>query len=463
MKALRNIACLLAIAAVAATLVAVQSCGGSKKAVQVIPEVAWAKSRPNLPSYYVGIGQANKVGTPNEYMQTAKQNALADMASDISINISANSVISAFETQNLFFEDYSQTVKSETQKELDGYELVDTWEDESQYWVYYRLSKAHYQKSSEEKKTAAALKSVDYYAKALQNIDNGDIRTGIVMLVKALEPIRQYFSESITVMFNGQEIFLGNVIIQKFTGTINSLTIKGPNTVDTKLGTGISQDLLTYNLISASGLPQKGFQIKANYSEKTLVKNRMTTGNDGEVAFTIDAVRSAKVQEQLTVILDLENLIKEGTSEAVLKRMLQKVTTPSLTTTINVVKPSVYVEEGSSDEDKILSQAVSRKLSALGVLVVNSMTEADYSAQVSSVMTQPVISGNYQMVQVTATVVLKNAQGAEIYRKTLDKIKGNHFDLSQAKSAAYNDAAKRIENTVIREIVEGAIKGKKVY
>lgn len=445
-------------------LVVVQACGGSKKVVQVIPEVEWAKSRPNLPSYYVGIGQSNKVGTPNEYMQTAKQNALADMASDISVNISSNSVISAFETQNLFFEDYSQTIKAETQKELEGYELVDSWEDETQYWVYYRLSKAQYQKLSEEKKTAAALKSVDFYSKALESIDNGDLRTGIVLLIKALEPIKQYFSETISVTFRGQEIYLGNEIIQKFSQTVNSLVINGPQSVDAKIGTGITQDQLTYQVTNAGGVPQNGIQLKATYSEKVIQNSKSVTGIDGKVSYSVDVVRSDKNQEKFTVAIDLDNLIKEGTTESVLKKMLVKVTTPNVPTAINVVKPKLFVKTAlASKNDDILAKAASSKLLMMGVPIVNSESEADYSLVVSSSMSNPVKASNYTTVQLTVTVVLKNASGAEVYRKAIDKIKGSHFDANQAISAAYSEASKKIENSIVREIVENVIKGRKAY
>lgn len=445
-------------------LVIAQACGGSKKVVQVIPEVEWAKSRPNLPSYYVGIGQSNKVGTPNEYMQTAKQNALADMASDISVNISSNSVISAFETQNLFFEDYSQTIKAETQKELEGYELVDSWEDEKQYWVYYRLSKAQYQKLSEVKKTSAALKSVDFYSKALESIDNGDLRTGIVLLIKALEPIKQYFSETISVTFRGQEIYLGNEIIQKFTQTVNSLVVNGPQSIDAKIGTGVTQDQLSYQITNSDGVPQRGIQLKATYSEKVIQNSKSVTGVDGKVGYSIDVVRSDKNQEKFTVTVDLDNLIKEGTTESILKKMLTKVTTPTLPTTVNIVKPKLFVKTGIvSKNDNILSQAASSKLLMMGVPIVNSESEADYTLIVSSSMSEPTKASNYTLVQVAVTVVLKNASGAEVYRKALDKIKGSHFDTNQAISAAYAEASKKIENSIIREIVENVIKGRKAY
>ena len=117
-------------------------CAGSKKSAQVPVSPEWVQARPTSQIYYVGIGSARKTADPNGYMQAAKQSALADLASDISINISSNSVLSAFETQQRFFEDYSSTIKADAQKELEGYEIVETWEDLTNYWVYYKIGRA---------------------------------------------------------------------------------------------------------------------------------------------------------------------------------------------------------------------------------------------------------------------------------------------------------------------------------
>lgn len=444
-------------------LILTQSCGSNKKIVQVIPDVEWAKNRPRSQSYYVGIGQADKVGSPNDYMQVAKQNALADMASEISISISANSVISAFETKNVYSEDFTSTVKAETQKELDGYELVETWDGNTQYWAYYRLSKSHYKNMVEEKKAAAGIKSVDFYAKALQSISGGDVRTGLVMLVKALEPIRPYFAETISVMFNGQEIFIGNEIINKFTETVNSLAIAGVKSIDAKLGAGIHPKDLTYTVVDVQGEAQRGILLRAVYTEKPIQASRAVTGSAGKAGFSIDAVRSSKIMEHLTVSIDLDNIVREGTAEPVLKRLLTKVSTPSFTTAVNVIKPNVFVEANADANCQVLVQAVKSGVTAQGLPVVDNKAQADYSIAVSAEQNPPVKTPNLSMVSLVAVVVVNNSSGVEVYRRTLDNIRGSHFDMEQARGVAFAEAAKRIESTITREIVEGVIKGRKSY
>ena len=50
----------------------------------------WVRQRPVSSLYYIGIGRADK--TDKDYMQLAKQNALKDLASELKVQVSSNSL-----------------------------------------------------------------------------------------------------------------------------------------------------------------------------------------------------------------------------------------------------------------------------------------------------------------------------------------------------------------------------------
>ncbi len=443
-------------------------CGGSRKASEVKVSPAWVQARPATSTYYVGIGSARKTVDPNGYMQTAKQNALADMASDISINISSNSVLSAFETQQRFYEDYTSTIKAQAQKELEGYEVVDTWEDEFNYWVYYRLSKEQYRVLVEAKKRDAAAKSLDFYGKATQSIDMGDIRGGLTLLVKALEPLKPYLAESMIVSHNGHDIFLGNEIIQRLSQTVSSLSVVGPQRVPVKLGRGISPSELQFTVYDKNRLPQKGIALKANYSERTLLPYKTVTDAMGVAPFGIDAVRSSKPAEKLTMYIDIEPLVYEATTDFTLRKLLSKMSTPFTEVEIIVEKPVFYltsseVNVGKPLAERCLLEAAKRKLIESGMLITEKPSSADYSINIQAATIQSAQVGEYQQVALSATLSVKNSSGIELYRRSLDRIQGRHFDVTMAGKNAFNDAVKRLESTMMREVIEVVVKGKSSY
>jgi hypothetical protein len=444
------------------------SCGGSKKVAEVPVSPGWVQARPTSQSYYVGIGSARKTNDPNGYMQTAKQNALADLASDISINISSNSVLSAFESQQRFFEDYSSTIKADAQKELEGYEIVDTWEDASNYWVYFHLSKDTYRKITDERKQKAAAKSLDFYDKALQNIDNGEIRVALVLLVKALEPIKPYFAETIMANYNGKEIFLGNEIIQSISSTLNKLSIKGPYDLSVKMGKPVLQNQLQFSVQFDQQKYPKGIPLKATYTEKPIAQNRAITEANGIAGFGIDAVRSSKSSEKFKVVMDFEPIVSEATTDFTIRKILTRFNVPSFEVSLNIVKPTFCIQAiekniGKALNQNSLAEAVKRKLAESSMPIVSKASEADYVISIDASTVQVSESNGYKQAGLSATISVRSTDGLEIYRKSLDRVLGSHFDIEMAGKNAYGEASKKIENTIMREIIEVVVKGKSSY
>lgn len=443
-------------------------CGSSQKVTQTQPTPGWVQSRPSSQLYYVGIGSARKTSDPNGYMQAAKQNALADLSSEISINISSNSVLSAFETQQRYIEDYSSTVRADAQKELEGYELVETWEDNANYWAYYRLSKETYRKLAEEKKEKASLNSLDFYDKALGSIANGDVRVGVALLIKAMESIKPYFAETITATYNGENIFLGNEIIQTLAETLNGFSIVGSNQQSVKFGESLSQDKFKYGVMSKDGTPQKGIPVKAIYSENPLQVSRSATNSEGYASFSMGTVQSQKSLEKVSAQVDIDALVAGSTRDFTIRKLLSRFSTPVFTTIINVTKPVFYVtinapQRDTSGPKQRFLDVFKQKLTEAGMQLTDDPKVADFKVEIDASLKFGPRQGGYSHASVWVTVVAKNSSNVEVYRKSLDNIKGTHFGDEAAGKSAVDEAAQRLQNSVINEMLETLVRGKGSY
>ena len=125
----------------------------------------WVKKRPINNSYFIGIG-ISSINLSRNYIQSAKNDALSDLSSEISVTISSELIDILTEKSGLSQEEVVSEIRSSTKADLEGFELVDTWEDEYEYWVYYRLSKAKYQANIELKRQNAISLSLDLFKKA---------------------------------------------------------------------------------------------------------------------------------------------------------------------------------------------------------------------------------------------------------------------------------------------------------
>ncbi|QKG79205.1 LPP20 family lipoprotein [Tenuifilum thalassicum] len=441
-------------------------CGSSSKVAEIPPAPSWVQSRPNLPGYYVGIGSARK-STP-DYQQAAKQNALADMASDISVTISAKSVLNSFETQEYFSEDFRQSVRAEAQKELEGYEVVSTWEDQNTYWIYFRLSKDKYAKMVAEKKATATAKSLDFYDKAIAAINANDSKTALLMLIRALEPIKPYLNESIAANYNGKDILLSNEIINQITSTINSLIVSGPDELTAKLGHPIKGSELTYTVKNKNGIPQNSIPLKFTFSANSYLSKSSTTNNEGKASFDVEAVRSRKKIETAKVIVDVESIVKEATRDFAISKAISRIKAPTTETRITITRPSFYIASDEKNLNQPLNQtpladALRSNILKLGFPIADNPNDADFIVNVTA-NTKPAGRANqYIQVVMNLDVNVQNKEGNLVYTLSNRRIKASHFKAPQAGANAYKDAVEKINSSIVREIITRVIRGDRAY
>ena len=171
-------------------------CSGVKEVV--LPEVVypnWISSRPISSLSYIGIAKAPK--RSSDYQAIAKQNALADLSSEISVTLSSASIFHQIDKGETYREEYQALIQVESQKQLEGYTLVDSWESESEYWMYYQLFKADWDRITAERKQKAIAQCYRFYKLALSNLEEGNVVASVTHAIKALDAVKIYLNESV--------------------------------------------------------------------------------------------------------------------------------------------------------------------------------------------------------------------------------------------------------------------------
>ena len=138
------------------------SCKSVKeKAERDNPTPQWVSSQPHHSDYYIGVFGVQKNGL--DYRSKAKQGALESLSSEISVNISGESVLKTLEANNNFEQEYKQNVTLKSTEKLEGFEVVDSWESATEYWVYYRLSKTKHTLLKQERMNKALELGKEYF------------------------------------------------------------------------------------------------------------------------------------------------------------------------------------------------------------------------------------------------------------------------------------------------------------
>jgi hypothetical protein len=183
----------------------------------------WVKERPVSSSYYIGIGMSFKEYNPKDYQQKAMESALQDLASQIKISIQSVNIREIVEKNQQISEKYTSYLKTALAADLEGYELVDTWENDKEYWVYYRLHKAKYEAIRRAKIEKAKALALDYLTRADQFEKEHRLAEAIQFYYKGLEAIEKYASEPLTADYQGKEIYLMNELISRLQNSTSSI------------------------------------------------------------------------------------------------------------------------------------------------------------------------------------------------------------------------------------------------
>ena len=97
------------------------ACNNKKKVAEetTLPKPSWISDRPITDMYYIGIGSATMEEGTN-FIESAKNNALNDLASEIKVSLESNTVYYQNESNKTFNEDFRSTIKTSIAADLEG-------------------------------------------------------------------------------------------------------------------------------------------------------------------------------------------------------------------------------------------------------------------------------------------------------------------------------------------------------
>jgi len=160
------------------------------------PAPSWVSQRPVSSSRFIGIGVAEKNPGSN-YIMEAKKNALYDLASEIKVNISSNSMLYSYQNNNQFNQTFNSLIKLSNTENIEGFQMADSYENDKQYWVYYYLDKEEYFRRKEQKKQTAIQQANQWLSSSVQELNAGNYTQALFLRIKAMGLLIPYLNEEI--------------------------------------------------------------------------------------------------------------------------------------------------------------------------------------------------------------------------------------------------------------------------
>lgn len=415
------------------------------------PAPPWVSSRPNNGFKFVGIGFVDKIKSTN-YQIEAKKNALYDLSSEIKVDISSNSVLYTVQNNNNFNESFNSMIKLTNSDNIEGYQLIDSYENDKQYWVYYTLDKEEYAKQKALKKQQIITKASNLISLSFTDEKNKDFSSSLKKRIQAFGVLTPYLSEEINfdpTTTNGvKTVFdLTNLVQQQ----LQSITVIQPKFMAQLKPYQQTYAPLTYTLQIKNTTALQNFPLLVSSDEDKLkVLDKATTTNSGELQVKVNYVEPMNQLVGFALSPDVSSLMGgDSVGRAGIAVLKQFINTPSLRVNANVSAINIFVNSVETNFGKptglnSIASFIKQKFNGQEVRIVSKPEDADFiidaTCDTKEDMSSDVLEKNYS-IKLAALVIsleLKNKLSNEIlYKNIVSDIFGYANSLEKAGINSY--------------------------
>lgn len=439
--------------------VLIYSCHTQKTVTEEISAIPnWVNSYPISESHYVGIGIADKSSHPQDYIQIAQQNALQNLMSQIKVTISSESVFLQMDRDYGYEEDFKSNIQVKANDILEGYELVSTYNQNNEYWVYYQLDKTLYAESRNARIEEAIEKSKFFLNKAVSFSTN--LEDKFIYYVQALSVLEPYLSEPLRTEFDREDVFLGSEIIARFRSYIDDFQIYSlSKKLKAMLGSTIDNIELAveYDGRRIANIPllavSKALELE-NYSTKT--------DQNGIFATSIPKIKSTEAIQKIEVGINFQDWLNQATQSDFIQQLFKSVKTHQIIVPVYVYTPTVFVESdekhfGLKGNFSDLRFAAESALSAQGFTSIGSKNDAQLIMTITANTEKGRQLNGQKMYTsfLSLSVQVKDLNQKLVYSKSIQRLKGIQLDFEKSDLDAYRLASNKIKDEIIPDFIDG--------
>lgn len=336
----------------------------------------WVRQHPVDRLNYSGVGMAEV--SEKDYQQKAKRNALSDLVSEIKVEIATNSLLNTLEEAGSVKQTFAESIRTQAREEIENFRLVDSWQGDNEYWVYYELNKDDYAAFVEARRQKAIRNGFDFWYKGNVVLRQGDLVTAIELFSKGMDAIRPVLNQELFCSYEGKTINLATELYAALAGVFDGVTVVlNPATLSGTPFQGIKEPVAVG--VYRNGSPLRNIRLKAAFiSGSGDLSSLSPTGETGVTALYVHNITSKQTRQQIGISLvdDVFNVFRKGAYAALFKQILSSLPEATLTIETEQTQVSAYVKSVRNDVDMV-ERTVKSLLNNNFFNVVASPSEAD--------------------------------------------------------------------------------------
>ena len=445
------------------------ACKDKQQVVQNVPppaqRPAWVASRPVSEADYIGIGLANK--SRSDFQETAKKNALNDLASEISVKVEGNSLLYTLDRKNSFDESFTSTINTKTSEQIEGFEMVDSWDNGTEYWTYYRLNKAEHARIKAEKKRQAIAQATDLFARSQASVTAGDLKSAIDQDLRALLAMKAYWGENDEVLIGERSVPLANEIyndLQRLTSGVRLTALPERCALDYN---GHFKRELLLTARSVNGTTTRDLAQLPLIMSYPGINGKVTassnTDSEGQARTTVQGIDLGAAGPELMVRVDMDGLVSKDLDPTFVKPLVSSLTVPELRVPIDLKLPKVFMSASEKNLGLPLTEAgaalaIRQELTTKGFRFVEKETEAELIMTVTATTREGGSSNGFFTTFLDLAITCKDRSTADVvYSGGKQGVKGVQLAYDKAGLEAYKKGVQDIRQEVVPALMNAIL------
>jgi hypothetical protein len=420
------------------------------------------QQRPVEAGQYIGIGVSRKNPySPADHLEAARKQALSDIAMQIKVRVDANSTQSQVEKNQSFSEEFRSFTRTMAQAEIEDCQLVDTWQNEQEYWVFYRLSQEEYRMARARKLHLAVEQALGHFQSARQSAQRAEVIAAYDLCLRALDLLAPFSGERLVYEQDGVSRFLLTDIAELMMQTARQTQIEfGVKQWRVKMAHSPEDLEIRVRYLGIRGGEVTGFPVKAYFKGIESHSGwKLITDQDGCIRLRTGVIpTTANRLISLRAEMNLEVLSLDAPHWRWLS-LLPPAQRPSAELPIEILPATVEMKISANGDlsgwsTPATENTISTRLGRAGVVVFGGTGRPDFQLALQVDCRAFSAGGGQSSAVINGTLQLTDSSKVVRYQQSLNEVRSTGPDSPTALRAAQKRLLENLELSVLPGVLE---------
>ena len=355
--------------------------------------------------------------------------ALTEISNSISVTVSSNNSLNVFQYDDTFNEFYRMNSMVSSAAFLEGYDVVDVFENENYYYTYLSLSKQKHQELKRARINKALESSLFKFDYAKKLTLEKNFTEAIKQQIYALEDISEFLSEDLRYKENQIEKPYVSYLMNSIFTSSNQIEIQFPSKqLNIKHASDPKEIYIQPITVVSQNKPLNMIPVSVFYSWQPGQKLDLITESNGNITLIVPRNCSKNNLEKINILLDTYSLVKNISQNRVVQKIFENYQSKKFELTVTKKLPTVELDVFLIEKNRKNLNALEDELFQLFAAdyftLASKNVKKDFTITIENKKVENLQVNGKISTKLESRIKITNKSGHIIYQETIHNVIG---------------------------------------